>query len=200
MLNFWFRLSHLKENTLAKKALIENINLRTNWIRTIEQLLKCLKLTECIDNGSKFEIESKNSIRTLYKTYWENKIDDPNLVRLQVYKSIKDEFQIEDYLQIPIFEARKLITKIRCSDHSLEIEKGRHLNIPREERICKVCNTGEVENEHHFLIKCNRYEHLKTKYQLHNMDTQSFKNRGPRGTWEIPYGGFQGERENQIWG
>ena len=49
MLNFWFRVTHLHENTLAKKALIENINLRTNWIITIEKLLKCLKLTEYID-------------------------------------------------------------------------------------------------------------------------------------------------------
>ena len=173
MLNFWFRVTHLHENTLAKKALIENINLRTNWIITIEKLLKCLKLTECINNGGKFEIESKTSIRSLYKTYWQNKIDDINSVRLHLYRSIKDEFKTEDYLHLPRFEARKLITKIRCSDHSLEIEKGRHLNIPREERICKICKTGEVENEHHFLIECQCYEHLKTKYQMNNTDTRS---------------------------
>ena len=34
MLNFWLRLSHLPDNNLAKKALTENVNLRTNWIVT----------------------------------------------------------------------------------------------------------------------------------------------------------------------
>ena len=124
-------------------------------------------------NGRKFEIVSKNSIHSLYKTYWQNKIDDINLVRLHLYRTIKEEFKNEDYLQLPRFEARKVITKIRCSDHSLEIEKGRHLIIPREERICKICNSGEVENEHHFLIECQSYEHLKIKYQMHNTDTCS---------------------------
>ena len=170
MLNFWFRLSHLPDNNLAKKALIENVNLRTNWIKTIEKLLNCLKLTEFVDNRNQFELASKKSIHSLYKTYWKNKIDDPNLVRLQLYKSIKDELKMEEYLQMSDFEARRLITKIRCSDHKLEIEKGRHLNIPREERICKICTAGEVENEQHFLITCQAYNHLKIKYKIYNFD------------------------------
>ena len=101
-------------------------------------------------------------------------------MRLQLYKSIKDELKMEEYLQIPKFEARRLITKIRCSGHRLEVEKGRHLNIPREERICKICTAGEIENEHHFLVKCKTYDQLKTKYKIHNIDIHNLlKNVDP---------------------
>ena len=43
------------------------------------------------------------------------------------------------------------ITKIRISNSNLNIEKGRYLNTPAEDRICKLCNSG-VEDEFHFTI------------------------------------------------
>ena len=46
---------------------------------------------------------------------------------------------MESYLSISNFEYRKLITKLSISDHNLLIEKGRHLNIPREQRFCSHC-------------------------------------------------------------
>jgi hypothetical protein len=42
----------------------------------------------------------------------------------------------------------------RISNRKLQIERGRYENIPREERICKLCDSGEVENEFHFAITC----------------------------------------------
>ena len=52
MLNYWKRVSALPERSLAKKALIENANIRTNWIVTIEKLLGCFRLTHV--PGKKF--------------------------------------------------------------------------------------------------------------------------------------------------
>ena len=46
MLNYWNRLTTLPDKCLAKKALIENANLRTNWILTIEKLIKTFNLIE----------------------------------------------------------------------------------------------------------------------------------------------------------
>ena len=43
MLNYWRRLTTLPEGSLAKKALIENANIRTNWIITIEKIAQMLK-------------------------------------------------------------------------------------------------------------------------------------------------------------
>ena len=60
MLNFWHRVTNLPETTLVKKALLlENINLRTNWIITVEKLLGDLSLTGNIDDTHKFKIKTK---------------------------------------------------------------------------------------------------------------------------------------------
>ena len=65
---------------------------------------------------------------------------------------------------------RQIIAKIRCSDHILEIEKGRHRNIPREERTCKTCTEGVIEDEEHFLLRCETYQPLRNK---HNMEAEN---------------------------
>jgi hypothetical protein len=58
--------------------------------------------------------------------------------------------QFEKNLKISNFEYRKLITKLRISEHNLLIEKGRHLKIPREQRLCSHCKC--IDDEKHFLL------------------------------------------------
>ena len=43
----------------------------------------------------------------------------------------------------------------------IEIELGRYLQIPRNERLCKQCTSGTVENEKHFLFHCTRYSDIR---------------------------------------
>jgi hypothetical protein len=45
-----------------------------------------------------------------------------------------------------------LLSKLRISNHNLEIERGRHRGLQARERICKLC-LKEVEDEIHFLLK-----------------------------------------------
>ena len=39
------------------------------------------------------------------------------------------------------------------------VEMGRHFSpkLPLSERICKLCNLHEVEDEFHFVMKCTKY-------------------------------------------
>jgi predicted house-cleaning noncanonical NTP pyrophosphatase (MazG superfamily) len=43
------------------------------------------------------------------------------------------------------------------------IEKGRYSNLKPEDRICKLCNKNEVEDEFHFVMKCSFYKDLRSK-------------------------------------
>ena len=153
MLNYWNRLTNLPDKSLAKKALKENIKLRTNWILTIEKLVRTFNLIESNHNNEQYKKASKENIFKYYKTSWKVKLTDPDLIRLQVYKIINREYAPPKHLDLPLY-MRKVISKIRCSDHPLEIEKGRHLNIPRADRICKICTERVIENEEHFLLTC----------------------------------------------
>ena len=169
MLDYWNRLINLPDECLAKKALIENVNLRTNWILTIEKLIKTFNLIEV--NSKHFKRTAKVNISEYYKTSWKNKLTTQNLPRLQVYKLINSEFTVPKHLGLP-YHMRKVISKIRCSNHQLEIEKGRHTKTLREDRICKTCASGAIEDENHFLLQCLTYTPLR---EMYNMDADNIR-------------------------
>ena len=52
--------------------------------------------------------------------------------------------------------------KLHISAHKLNIEVGRYNKTPRNERFCKKCKTGEIEDEMHFLLLCNHFETDRT--------------------------------------
>ena len=130
MLNYWFRVSNLPNYTLAKKALLENISLRTNWIVTVEKLMNCFNLTDSIRSLNTLRNDAAESITSSYLKSWENQVISSE-GRLIFYKKIKKKHELENYLNLPTFKERKYISKLRCSDHGLEIEKGRHQKIQK---------------------------------------------------------------------
>ena len=54
----------------------------------------------------------------------------------------------------------KIISGLRVGTNDLEIERGRWCapRVPREERVCRMCDTGCMEDERHFLLDCPAYE------------------------------------------
>ena len=54
---------------------------------------------------------------------------------------------------------------MRISAHDLRIETGRYnkpLKIPASERFCLQCDLNEIEDEFHFIMKCQKYHELRT--------------------------------------
>ena len=95
-----------------------------------------------------------------------------NFSKLRTYGLIKTKIGIENYLEDlsnPIL--RKALTRLRLSNHSLNIEKGRHANIPRDLRYCPFCTTS-VETETHFILECQMYkdERKQLLYQIPSLD------------------------------
>ena len=89
----------------------------------------------------------------------------------------KEDFRIEPYLLLNIpRRLRRYIAKFRTSSTNLEIEKGRHNGVVRENRFCKLCvkdNVYKVEDEYHMLLECKTYEELRTIY-LEQTETNLF--------------------------
>jgi hypothetical protein len=99
-----------------------------------------------------------------YAQYWFNKVKTES--KMRTYITIKNNFVLEDYLNIPDFNIRKHMTKLRISAHRLEIEKGRYSRpkIPANHRICTHCDCNEVEDELHLLMKCPLYSKERTPF------------------------------------
>jgi hypothetical protein len=81
--------------------------------------------------------------------------------KLRTYRKIKTDFKGEQYLYA---DADKIslsnLIKIRVSNCILNIEKGRYLKLPVEQRICQLCHT-DVEDEFHFLMNCDKLIHKR---------------------------------------
>jgi len=70
---------------------------------------------------------------------------------LSFLRNIYDENELAAYVDNIILKSdRSNIAKLRICAHNLEIEKGRHFQINRTERFCKICNVLEIEDENHF--------------------------------------------------
>ena len=77
------------------------------------------------------------------------------------YRKHKLNIKLEPYLlQVRNKKHRRMLAKLRLSDHKLENETGRHQQpkVDQDRRIFRLCNTSEVENEIHFLMQCSLYK------------------------------------------
>ena len=49
---------------------------------------------------------------------------------------------------------RRVLIKLRGGTAPFQMETGRWHGLKREERVCKECDSGEVEDVVHWLIRC----------------------------------------------
>ena len=59
-------------------------------------------------------------------------------------------------------DLRILLTRWRLSCFDLKVETGRYKGIPREERVCIICNV--VEDEDHVIFNCRAYEDIRGQF------------------------------------
>ena len=60
--------------------------------------------------------------------------------------------------------SRKSLVRLRISSHELWIETGRYDKIPRDERLCSLCNCNKIEDETHFLLDCPSYSSIRDRF------------------------------------
>ena len=108
------------------------------------------------------------SVFTRYHTTWKSVISNIQICpKLRTYCKFKEDIYCEPYLyMIKDFKLRKVMSRFRLSNHSLEIEKGWHQKpkIPVDMRLCKVCESNITEDEVHFLMLCPAYQELRQLY------------------------------------
>ena len=100
---------------------------------------------------------------SIYKQSWYASVNNSN--RLLMYSRYKHDFIFEKYLDFMSEKKyRSALSQFRLSSHDLEIERGRYANVDRDDRICLLCNSNQIENEYHFLFTCPFYRDLRKTY------------------------------------
>ena len=166
IIKYWLKLRK-SENCILKACLAQRILDNDEWIISIKNELNTLGLMYIFEGNFVHE----NNVFFIIKSRFNDVYQQNMLSRIQnttrgaLYKHLVDNFTIQYYLQKSLNPTyRKYLSKLRLSAHSLNIEKGRYNNTNRRDRICTLCNSSDIEDEFHFILKCPIYNDLRVNY------------------------------------
>jgi hypothetical protein len=166
---YWHRVANT-DNKLLSNAYQHSVINNNTWYQNIKKLLHKINLT--IESAAKQKLKMiLNKILAYmqeeFKSGWKTELNNDTRKgsfgnKLRCYRTFKSTFKAEPYLfQCRNNSARKHMSRLRLSCHKLHIETGRYARgndrLKPEERICKICSSGECEDEFHFLMKCEFY-------------------------------------------
>ena len=90
---------------------------------------------------------------------------------------MKEDIKLENYLLTLEPKYAIPITKFRASNHRLPIVQGRYEGRPVEERVCPLCNTGQVGDESHYILHCSHFHEDRDHFIPPLPGTQSYNIR-----------------------
>ena len=174
MIRYWLKMIKSPENSVIRiiHSMLRNdaeMNITyagLNLAHHVKTLLQAHGFNDLRINQPENSIKYETIKQRIYDQYyqsWYSNIN--NSLRLFYYRIFKHNFVQEKYLDFIHKKLRILLSQFRISAHDLEIEKGRHRNIRRSERKCKLCNLNVVEIEYHFLLACPFYRNIRKKFQ-----------------------------------
>ena len=158
----WERISNRSNcNKMVIMSYENAVSLKLTWPTRIQSLLSEIGMLE---NFILRVVNTHNkAFQRMSDIFHQNafsKINDINN-KLRSYSIIKSKIGYEEYLHnIRNVHDRVAFTKLRLSNHRLQIEVGRHNNIPKNLRFCQFCPT-HIEGEIHFLLECETLHNLR---------------------------------------
>ena len=184
---FWRHLVQIDNNRICKKVYIECKRLteeqnQDNWASQVKQTLTGCGLqywwhqSSC-EGLSHSELQHVVTccLFRLEKERWQTEVSSKPKLRL--YVNFKTEYgKTEEYVQkVRVKSHRSLLARLRGGTAPLQIETCRYIGLPVEERICRSCNTRQVEDEQHFCVGCPALEEARAPLlhllNLHHVDT-----------------------------
>ena len=100
------------------------------------------------------------------KQMWKSEVY--NSTKCKIFQVIGKELRFEEYLTKLPWSIASSLCRIRTSNHRFPIETGRYCNIPRNERKCQKCDTGEIGDEIHYILSCPSFSVERSKLLMLN--------------------------------
>ncbi len=173
IIKYWFKVIH-SENCIIKASYINSLkdcnSGKPNWASGVKSLLYQHGFGDTWENPHSVNAKHfcqifKARLIDIFRQQWNMDVNTNS--KLQLYKHCKDTFGYEEYLNIVSHKhIRYGLTRLRLSSHQLRVETGRYgrNRTPRDERYCLQCNTGDIEDEYHFVCVCPIYNYLRENY------------------------------------
>lgn len=170
ILNYWSKLMCGKQEKLPVilyKYAYKKYGMSIPWLNNIKSILDSCGLSY-VWNAQYFVSNTwlyhkvKVSVVDQFKQNWHSiLLESPKAIN---YRLFKDNAERENYFKI--LDDKNIITfcRFRILSHKLPIETGRWKNVPRENRNCKLCNSGDIGDEFHYIFKCSKFNHDREKF------------------------------------
>ena len=176
MLGFWHRLVTGKHNKISciLYKLLYNLDtqfmLSSDWLSRIKSILCDSGLDEFWYDPARVQVLSyvkfkalyKRKLHELYQANWKSSLESSS--KCFLYKNFKQELVLEKYLITLNDPTRSKLTRFRLSNHFLPIERGRHNDIARIDRICNLCTVNDIGDEYHYVCVCDYFVNQRKKY------------------------------------
>ena len=161
MVRLWNRLIRMPEERITKKVFTWDTTHNYPWAREMLAIFYEADLQYVFRNRLPCDVtQFKTKMFLNYKERWATEIWLKP--KLRTYVLIKDTYSPEPYVYLNLTRSqRSVCAQIRSGTLPLAIETGRFYGTPEEDRLCLLCDLGEVENEIHFVFHCPMYDDLR---------------------------------------
>ena len=176
MIRYWNRLIRMDEDRLTRKVFEWDYKRKHCWTKEIYAIFNSVGLSDL------YEQKLECDLKCIEKKLMENRNNEwYNLLalkpKLRTYRKFKDTLGCEDYVYLDNRKRRSQIAQLRLGILPINIEVGRFRNLQVDERLCEVCNSGQIEDEFHFVMVCSAYdgsrEKLLAEVQIENFSNMS---------------------------
>ena len=160
-IEFWLKVMRMGEDRLLKQVMMEVMELE-NGVRWRQDLERSLNMYGW--EGIRVEALSRLSLsevrQMLRDVAWREVMDSwreeagSRSKLVEVRKLIEKECKAR-CVEVKCRRRRRILAKLRGGTAGLEVETGRWRGVSREERVCKNCQSGEVEDVEHLLMRCS---------------------------------------------
>lgn len=167
MIRMYHRLVMMQNDRLTKRVFLWDLKLTSSqsistWSKEVKDILSRNNLISTFSLNTfnlKLIIDSlKSSLKQ--KDLAKLHAEVQNSPKLRTYVNVSGDATPKAYLSKPLsFIQRKYMAKLRLGILPLRIETGRYEwpKLVSNERFCKQCMLGEVENEEHFMLTCPKH-------------------------------------------
>ncbi len=167
MFRYWNRIMKMDSERLTKKLFMYDFANRRasgSWNSDIFKLFQSVDMINAYYNMNEVDlIHIKNILHNIEKDKWETDIKE--VPKLRTYCTFKECYETEPYVYRVCNRAhRSILSQFRCGILPIKIETGRYTNIPLEFRQCILCDQNAIEDENHFLFKCEFYSSIRNSF------------------------------------
>ena len=173
MSRLWNRLIVMDDSRLTKQIFQWDYDkCKGNWCQEMKEFFNSVD-EDCYTHKTECNVNNiSDKCYELWTASWKTGVSCK--AKLRTYKLFKENPHTENYVKYCRSRPqRSLLAQLRCGILPLHIETGRYRNLKVEERICNLCKKDEIEDEIHFVCKCE--ELLNPRKDLYSKISDKFE-------------------------